>query len=95
MTEPPRSPLWSRISPALTVARDLASFGIGGWGLVHQALQPTPNTGVLMVFAGLLVAPGLLAAHWLATSGIGGPSSTPPSPQPPSGAQPPSPTGSG
>ncbi|MFC5946586.1 hypothetical protein, partial [Micromonospora harpali] len=70
------------MSPALTVLRDLASFLIGGWALLHQALQPKPDTGVLLIFAGLLVTPGVLAAHWLATSGTAGQSSQPPSPPP-------------
>ena len=83
--------MWSRISPALTVARDLASFVIGGWGLVYQAVQDKPDAGVLTIFAALLVTPGVLAARWLATSGTGGQSSPPSSqPSPPSPSSPPS-----
>lgn len=74
--------MWRRISPVLTVLRDLASFMIGGWGLIHEALQDKPEAGVLAIFGALLVTPGVLAAHWLTQSGTGAPSSQPPTPPP-------------
>lgn len=74
----------------LVVARDLASFLIGGGGLIYQALQEKPDSAVLMVFAGLLITPGAFATHFLARSGTGGQSSPPPSQQPPSSPSSPS-----
>jgi len=62
------------------VLRDLAAFGIGGWGVIHEALKDKPEVMVLAFFGVLMVAPGMLAAHWLATSGTGGQSSQPPLP---------------
>lgn len=80
-----RGPAW------LTVLRDMVCFGLGGWGVIHEALRDKPEVMVLTFFGVLMVAPSVLAAHWLAQSGIGGPSSEPPqppsaSPQPSSGS---------
>lgn len=75
-----RGPAW------LTVLRDVVCLALGGWGVWHEAVQDKPEVLILTFFGGLMVAPGLFAAHWLAQSGIGAPSSPPPAPssqQPP------------
>lgn len=64
------------------VARDVASFGLGSWGVIHEELSGAASIPLLVVWTTLLGVPGTFGALWLSRTGSGS-SPSPPEPSEP------------